>query len=65
MSEAVVLLRPFSFEKSLGLPISKLLLPIPAERRSSVVPDNRTRVEADVPTLLLQPPAKIHIVTGG
>src|SRR5258707_8587969 len=42
---------------------SLLLLPVSAQRVAPVMPDHRRRIEADLPTLILNSPADIDVIT--
>src|SRR5207237_9654435 len=64
MAGEVVFLRPFPFQKRLGFAIALLLAQISANGIAAMVPDDRRGIEHQRPTLLLQTPTDIHVVTG-
>src|SRR5438309_3626883 len=63
MSGEVVFLRPFPFQKRLGFSIALLLAQISTNGIAAMMPDHRRGIEPQRPTLLLQAPADIHVVT--
>src|SRR6516162_1858614 len=64
MAGHVIFLRPFPLEHCFCLPIAELLFPVPADRIALVVADHGTRVEAERPAMLLEPPACVYVVAG-
>ena len=65
MSKSRKAFRPFAFEKGFGLSVANLLTPITPDGCPSMVPDHRSSREPHGPSLFLQPPANINVVTGG
>src|SRR5205809_6853215 len=65
VARVVVFLGPLALQHRLGPAIPDLLLPVGAHRIPPAVPDHGGRAEAERPAPLLQPPAYVHVVTGG
>jgi hypothetical protein len=61
----LVFLRPFSFQQCFRFPVSFLLAPVCLNGTSAMMPHHGGRIEPQRPSLLLQPPAHIHIVSRG
>src|SRR6185436_8946367 len=58
----IVFLRPFAFQHRLGFAVATLLPQISPHGITPVMPDHCPGSEAQSPTLLLQPPADVHVV---
>ena len=65
VARAVVFLGPLALQHRLGPAVPDLLLPVGAHGIPPVVPDHGGRAEAERPAPLLQPPAYVHVITGG
>src|SRR6266404_2317992 len=63
MSGGIILLRPFLFQKSLCLTVSLLLPPKFSQRIPAMVPHLCGRAEAQFPTMFLQAPTHVDVVT--
>src|SRR5687768_1684447 len=64
MSGGIIFVGPLPLEHRFGPAIVHLLLPVGRDRAPTMMPDHGSRTEPQHPPMLLQPPAKIHIVTG-
>src|SRR5439155_22777528 len=62
--EGVVALGPFALEQCFGSAVGLLLAPVGANGIAAVVPHHRTRVKAQGPTAILQPPTHVDVVAG-
>src|SRR5688572_30238965 len=64
MSGGIIFVGPLPLEHGFGPTIVQLLLPVGPNRAPPMMPDHGSGTESQHPPLLLQPPAKIHIITG-
>src|SRR5918995_1783709 len=64
VSSGGVLLGPLALEVRLGGAVATLLAPVGADGVAPVVPDDRSRAEADGQPAFAQPPADVYVVSG-
>ena len=55
----------FKEKQGFGFAIPALLFEIVSDSVAAKMPDDRGRAKADLESLVLQTPAKVHVVTGG
>src|SRR4029453_16804251 len=63
MSQYIIFFWPFLFEQRFRLAVPLLLFPIGPDSIAAMMPDHGCRAKANGPTLLLQAPAHIHVIT--
>src|SRR5205809_858940 len=62
-AEGIEMLRMLAYEQRLRGPIARLLFQVGPHRRAPIVPHKSGGAESDLETLVLQPPANVHVVS--